>query len=126
MAHLKKHQQTLVLLSKSKPYAAKKILQTAPNSLIKAIVEIALNSLNGVIPLTPHKINKLKKYKKKLREVTNAKNYPARRKVLQSGGFISTLLSLAVPLIFKGVQKIVGAIKKRRSKISARKRTAQK
>ena len=65
MSHLKEHQKTLVLLSKAEPRAAKNFLQSAPNSLVKAIVEIALNSINGVIPLSPHKIKKLEKYQKK-------------------------------------------------------------
>ena len=121
MAHLKDHRQTLLLLSKAKPHAARKILKDAPNSLVRVIAEIALNSLNGVIPLTAHKIKKLKRHKKQLREVTNAPTYGARRRILQRGGFVGTLLSLALPLIFKGVSKLVSSIKAKCAKAKARK-----
>ena len=116
MAHLEKHRQTLILLSKAKPRAAKKLLKAAPNSLVKAIAEIALNSLNGVIPLTPHKIKKLKRHKNNLRAIVNASTLASRRKTLQKGGWVSTLLSFALPVLLKGASKLFSSIKARRAK----------
>ena len=121
MAHLEKHRQTLLLLSKAKPKAAKQILKDAPNSLIQAIAEIALNSLNGVIPLTAHKIKKLKRHKNNLRALANASTLASRRKTLQKGGWVGSLLSLALPLLFKGASKLVSTIKARRAKAKRRK-----
>ena len=123
MAHLRKHRQTLLLISKSKPRAAKKILKEAPNSLIKAIAEIALNSLNGNIPLTLQKIRKLKRHKKNLREVANASTLVSRRRVIQRGGWVGALLSAALPLLFKGVSNLFSSIKSRRAKAAGRKST---
>ena len=48
-----KAKKTLLLLAKSKPAAAKKIIQNANSNVLKAISEICLNMLNGVVPLTP-------------------------------------------------------------------------
>ena len=58
MANINKVKKTLLLLTKSKPGAAKKILKNANRDLIKAISEIALNMLNGVVPLTSGQKNR--------------------------------------------------------------------
>ena len=120
MAHIEKHRHTLFLLSKASPKAARKILKDSPNSLVRAISEIALNALNGALPLSAHRIKKLQKHKKDIRAISKASNQEARRKVLQRGGFVSALLGAALPLLFKGVSALVSSIKRRRAKTKAR------
>ena len=121
MAHLEKHREILLMISKAKPSAAKKLLNAAPSSLVKVIAEIALNALNGIIPLTARKLGKLKKYKNNLRAVANAPSDESRRKVLQRGGFVGALLGAALPLLFKGVSKLVSNIRKKKAKARGRK-----
>ena len=120
MSHIEKHRHTLFLLSKASPKAARKILKGAPNSLVRAISEIALNALNGVLPLSRHRIKKLQKYKNNIRAISKASSHEGRRRVLQRGGFVAALLGAALPLLFKGVSKLVSSIKRRKAKTNAR------
>ena len=46
----------------------------------------------------------------------------AKRKLIQKGGFISTLLGLGLPLLIKGITSLVGVIrKKKRAKRGSKK-----
>lgn len=119
MANLNNHRQTLLLLSKAKPRAARKIINSAPSPLIKTISEICLNILNGVIKIPSSKKKILSKHKSSLRQMASPANLSVKRKILvQRGGFIATVLSLALPFLIKGVSKLVSVIKKKRSKRS--------
>ena len=55
MAHLKKHRETLLVLTKARPKLVQEIISTADKSLIHALSECALNILTGIVPLTPAK-----------------------------------------------------------------------
>ena len=120
MANLNRHRRTLMILSKATPKAAKKIIARAPASLIKAISEICLNLITGVIPLTATKKKRLGRYKDSLRSMSSNEGVAVKRQVLQNGGFLKALTSLAIPLIFKTVESLVGHIKKRNAKKSRR------
>jgi len=122
MANLNKHRKTLLILSKAKPRAARKIIANAEPSLIKALSEISLNILNGLIPLTPARKKRIGKYKNQLRDMTSNASLDTKRHLLtQSGGMIGALLSMVAPLIFKGVGKLISHIKNKRA---AKKRRA--
>lgn len=116
MATLVKHRKNLLLIAKSSPRTAKKILKTASPGLVKAIAEIALNALTGVIPLPPKHRDKLKRHRKNLRDVVNGKNNKIRYEIMQRGGWVSTLLATALPFVINGISKLIGAIKRRKSK----------
>ena len=109
MANLKKHRQTLLVLTKARPKLVKEIISTADKSLIHALSECALNILTGVVPLTPAKKKKLTKFKNKLRSLATKRTSLKNKKNLlqkggyQRGGFISLLASVVAPLLFKGI-----------------------
>ena len=109
---LEKHKDTLLVLTKAKPKLIKRIISTAPKSLIHALAECALNILHGRVPLTPFQKDKLSKFKNKLRSLTVKRlSLENKKKVLQTGGFVGLLASLIAPLIFEGIGTLVKHIK---------------
>ena len=115
MANLNHHKQTLVLISKATPKAAKKIIAGADGSLIRAISEVCLNILNGVIPLSGPKKRKISKFKKNLRKMVSKASLASKRTTLQEGGFLSMLLSAALPLVIKGISSLAAHIKQKKA-----------
>ena len=116
MAALNRHKKTLLLLSKACPKLAKKIIAKADNSLIKAISEVCLNVLHGVIPLSSAKKKRIGKFKDKLRFMAGNEKISEKRSALQAGGFLGALASIALPLIFQGVTKIAASIRARKAR----------
>ena len=102
-----KNKKALMLLSKANPKTVKKIILSANKSLISALSEICLNVLHGNIPLSPTHRRKIKKYRKNIRTLAGSGALKAKRQVLQRGGFISALLGIAAPLLFKGISSLV-------------------
>lgn len=77
------------------------VLQEASDDLIKSIVEIAINTLRGNIPLTKAQLKRLKKEKVVIKKLCNKKQ-PLKKKrktVNQKGGFIGSLLGIAIPFL---------------------------
>ena len=123
LANITKAKKTLILLANSKPNAVKQILKNANSHVIRAISEIALNCLNGVVSLTPAQKRKLKRYKKTMRDLSAPQTkLLAKRKIIQRGGFVSALLGVGVPLLIKGISSLVGIIKKTRAARKGRKK----
>jgi hypothetical protein len=89
----------------AKPQARRALLKSADDELIKAIVECAINTLNGNHKLTIDEKNKLKKYKNRLRALVNPKiSFKCKRKLLvQKGGFI-------VPLFASVLSSVIGSL----------------
>ena len=111
-----KVKKTLLLLAHSKPAAIKKIIKNANRDLLKAISEISLNMLRGNLPLTLAQKNKLKRYRHTMRKITEKNtNLTAKRKYIQKGGFLTSLLSVGLPLLIRGISSLVGFIKKKKS-----------
>ena len=71
MAISTKARQTIILLAKSNPKTIKKILKKADSGLIRALSEISLNILNGVIPLSKDKKKKMARFKNNLRTMVH-------------------------------------------------------
>ena len=63
----------LHVLKDAKPQARRALLTSADDDLIKAIVECAINTLNGNHKLTKEDKGKLSKYKNCLRALVNPK-----------------------------------------------------
>lgn len=117
MASLKKHRETLLALIKANPPLVKKIVQSASPSLIKALSELALNTLQGTFHLPPSSVYKLKKFKSNLRILADRSQPTTKKKqTLQKGGFLPLLASIAAPLLIEGVGAIAKAIKKKKRK----------
>ena len=83
------------------PEARKKVfLESADGRLIKSICECCVNILNGCIPLSDRQHERLKFNKEHLRRLVHrATPIKEKRKLLQKGGFMSAILTAAIPLI---------------------------
>ena len=90
MNRLKSQFHFLHVLKDAKPQARRALLTSADDDLIKAIVECAINTLNGNNKLTKEDNDKISKYKNRLLALVNPKiNFKCKRKLLiQKGGFI--------------------------------------
>ena len=114
---VEKAKTTLMLLANATPNAAKKIIESANRDVIKAISEISLNTLNGVLKLTPSQRLKLKRYKNVMRKISQKKIKMAdRRKIIQRGrSLLPLLLRFALPLVIKPLaSKVLGSLTKKR------------
>ena len=110
-----KMKKTLLLLAHSKPAAVKKIIKNANRDLLKAISEISLNMLQGNLPLNPTQKSKLRRHRHTMRKITEKNtNLTAKRKYIQKGGFIGSLLAASLPFLLKGVSSLIGLIKKKK------------
>ena len=97
---------TLKTLAGANTKLRKAIIQHASPDLVKAIAEIVLNMLKGVIKLTPHQKQRLSRYKKQFyslakKGVSIAKK---RKLLLQKGGGagLAAILPIAIALLSKG------------------------
>ena len=105
MIRLKSQLHFLHVLKDAKPQARHALLASASDDLIKAIVECAINTLNGNHKLTKDEKSKLQKYKYRLRSSVNPKiSFKSKRKLLiEKGGFI-------VPLLTTILLGVIGAL----------------
>ena len=84
----------LQVLAEAKPKLRKVLVKNLPESVVSAICECCLNTLKGVIPLTPRQKRSLAPYKTQLRALANRKVSRKRKKayLVQRGGFLSSIL----------------------------------
>jgi hypothetical protein len=101
MNRLKSQLHFLHVLKDANPPARRELLTTADDDLIKAIVECAINTLNGNHKLTKKDKGNLSKYKNRLRALVNPKiSFKDKRKLLiQKGGFIFPLLTSILSVV---------------------------
>ena len=100
MALLRKHCHLLRTLSKSKPALTRAIIEKGDKELIRAISEIALNTLKGNVKLNNTQSRKLKRYRKHLHLLANRRtSLLNKKKALQKGGIVPALLAAVTPLI---------------------------
>jgi hypothetical protein len=99
-SRISRNRERLKQLYKAPPAQRKVILRTANPDFINSLCEIALNILQGKIPLTPQQHIKLRRRKKDLRILANKNVLISKKKRLinQTGGFLLPLLSVAIPL----------------------------
>ena len=105
MNRLKSQLHFLHVLKDAKPQARRQLLISASDELIKAIIECAINTLNGNHKLSKDEKSKLCKYKNRLRALINPKiTIKNKRKFLiQKGGFI-------VPLLTSILSGVIGSL----------------
>ena len=102
MSVSKKDVDLLRILAKSDPRVVRGILKTADVKLINLLSECALNILNKNVPVSNKRKNMLKKYKKQMEKLAYGKlKLNGRKRILQTGGFLSILLSTILPTILK-------------------------
>jgi len=100
-SRINRNRERLKLLYKAPPALRKVILRTANDDFINTLCEIALNILQGKIPLTPSQHTRLRRQKKDLRLLANKTVLISKKKkrlINQTGGFLLPLLSVAIPL----------------------------
>jgi len=109
---LHRHFPLLKHLSKLSERQKKNYIKTADKSLVQSICECCINILNGQVPLTASQKARLKRNKRSLRSLILSKTaIGKKRKILQKGGFLSAILSAALPIVGS---LIAGAISRSR------------
>ena len=72
---------------------------------LKAICEITINILNGILPLSTEDKENLRPHKNQLVYLSRNKphNFAEKRKIIvqKGGGIVTTLLKIAIPLILR-------------------------
>ena len=88
MDSLKKYEHFFGVLAVAKPELRKALLQKADDSLIRAIVEVILNTLNGNLHVHKNDIKKMKRHKTVMRKIVAHKKCRAKthRKYLTQAG----------------------------------------
>jgi len=100
MNRLKKHVSTLELLKKATPSLQKAIISKSGDDLIRCVCDCALNILKSNIPVTKTQKKKLSRHKAALRRLADSKvSLKAKRRSLQTGGFLGAILSTVLPVI---------------------------
>lgn len=105
---LKTQLPALQVLCKCKAKVRKDILRKGSNDLIKCICECSLNMLNGNISISKTHKNKLKRYKRILRLISDKKRGVNSKKkiIVQSGGsFLLSLIPAAISTIISLLSK---------------------
>ncbi len=76
----------------------------ADSGLIRGICECCLNILNGTVNPTPDQLSKLAGYSNVIRQLSR-KNVPLyrRKELIQTGGFLTSLLPIAISLLSHGL-----------------------
>ena len=93
-SRVRKYLARLKLLKEASSKVRKKILKNCDNNLLCCLCECAKNLLKGNVPLTEAQKKKLHRYKKKLRYLVSKKTRKAAKKrLIQTGGFIGALLT---------------------------------
>ena len=99
-ALVKKHLPLLQYPAKGKPRINKAIIEESNPEVIKVICECAKNTLYGNVKLSPVHLNKLKRYKTQLRQLSDKKTgIKQKKRVLQKGGFLGALLGAIIPTL---------------------------
>lgn len=88
------HTDVLRALVKARPCMRKALLKSADVGVVKAICEVADNTLKGNVKLNPKQKSRLSRYKKVLRRLARrGENWKVKKRVLlQKGGAIIPLL----------------------------------
>ena len=96
-------------LAEAKPKFKKAIIKNASPELLKAISEIVLNMLKGIIPLSPQQKQRLSRYKNVFRALAK-KGLSAvkkRKLLVQKGGGAGLAVKNASPELLKAISEIV-------------------
>ena len=92
----------LEYVSKLSKFQQKKLLAQADSKIVKILTNLCYNFNKGHITTDPKHIKRLKPYKKLIKTLCQKRlSLKKRHKILQTGGFLSTLLSTTVPLLLQ-------------------------
>lgn len=103
MNELKKHIPVLEWLKSLSTKEQVLIIKNSNRALLEVLSAIALNLIKKNIPLSPRDIVNLRKHEHSIMKLSQRKHsLGTRRKILQKGGFLSSLLSI-LPALVGGV-----------------------
>ncbi len=96
MQRLQKYESLFRVLQQADPKMRTAIIRSAPEPFIQTLIEVVLNFLHGNIHTSPSLVTKLKKHKKKLRQLASYRSKRGLGKVrkdlvTQKGGFLFLL-----------------------------------
>lgn len=106
-----KHREFLTLLGHSKqPNRRRLFLEAATSDEIKSIAECALNVLKNRVHLNSQQKHKLKRHKNSLRYIADRGNNTKKKRRLlqQKGGFLTSLIPLAVSALSSVIPTLFG------------------
>lgn len=104
------HIDFLKYLQKISPQRQKAIIKAADKPILEALSEIALNLIKRNITLSSTEIDKLRPFEEQIYQLSLRKHSVSKKKrILQSGGFIGTLLGSVLPVL---ISTIIGAATK--------------
>ena len=87
----------------AQPKMRQDVVKSGNRDLVNVLVDCCFNCLNGNIKLNHRQKGKLRPHKHILRQLIEQRTGPAnirtKTKLLQRGGFLGTLLSVAVPAL---------------------------
>ncbi len=92
-------------LLQAKPRVQKILLSKADKSLVTSICIIVLNILKGYISVKSTELDNLNKFKQPFRKLVGKSSLKNKRKILQRGGFVNTI----VPIIL-GTISVLGSL----------------
>lgn len=109
MKRLKANRHILHVLKNANPRLRKTIIKESTPEVIKTLCEICQNTLNGNAKISLPTKNRLKKYKKTIRNLMSPKlNLSSKRKILiQKGGFLPILLA---SLLSGAIGKLIDSV----------------
>lgn len=97
---LKRNAAALRALSGASATVQKSFVANASKDFILTLVEIAKNILRGGVKLTRAQFQRLKRYKKEVGELVKSKaSVKARRRIVQTGGFLGALVGPILQLL---------------------------
>lgn len=101
MERLRKHAPILNAMHKGSPGMRRSLIDQGPPELVTTIGDCCRNVLNGNVPITANHKRKLRRYRQALHLLSQKRvSVKRKKKILQRGGFIGTLLSaIAAPLL---------------------------
>ena len=93
---IQKHASDLYVIASSDSKTKKAIVDQAPKSLILAICDCAKNLLEGTTPVGKETLNRLRRYKRQLRQLGGSGTVSSKRALLKKGGNAAKALSALV------------------------------
>jgi len=92
-------EQLLKSASKVKPKIQKLLVQNSDKKFINSICILIYNLLEGKLQPSDEELQKLKKFKKALRELVTKSELSKKKQILQKGGLLNVLL----PILLNGI-----------------------
>ena len=104
VSKVREHFEYLSYLKSISPRRQKLIIKGADRPILEALSEICLNLIKKNVKLTPTQINRLKPHEEKIYQLSLKRHSASKKKkILQTGGFLSTILSIVLPAVLTAI-----------------------